>query len=94
MKPLFVAVLNPIPSEQTQSLSGEKYYLCSGSMPLGDILSDPERKSFVPRVFEELADDRTLNVIYDSIDPNVILVREDSYADFFSRLDTRLPAVS
>lgn len=87
-KPFFLAVMNSGQSDEA------RYYMCSGTMPLGDILSDPERKSFIPRVFEEIAEEENLNVLYDTINPNVIMVREDSYADFFSQLDSKLPAVN
>lgn len=42
-KPLFIAVLNPNPQQTAQR--SENYYLFSGSMPLGDVLSDPDRKT-------------------------------------------------
>lgn len=44
MKPLFIAVL--MPSEQVKRGNSENYFVCSGCMPLGDILSDPDRKTY------------------------------------------------
>ncbi|KAI6189495.1 hypothetical protein M3Y97_00014700 [Aphelenchoides bicaudatus] len=80
-KPIFVAVLV---SNCQQTQIYENYYLVAGEMPLDSF----------PRLFDELSQDKKLNVVYESINPNVIRVREDSYAEFFSRLETRLPAIS
>ncbi|KAI6239351.1 hypothetical protein M3Y99_00587300 [Aphelenchoides fujianensis] len=82
-KPLFVAVLN-------KQEGDHRWYTCSGSMSLADVIGDPERRTFIPQLFDKLAEDKRVHVQHDRIDPNVILVREDSYATFFERLDLEL----
>ncbi|KAI6231497.1 hypothetical protein M3Y95_00388000 [Aphelenchoides besseyi] len=84
-KPLFVAVLN-------RQIDNTRWYTVSGSMSMIGS-SDPERKSCIPQLFDKLNEDKNLHLIYDQIESNVILVREDSYGPFFSRIELELPAV-